>query len=102
MAGAIVIPIGRRCAWGRRRGSGICNTTVPHAGHCAGAQGGRLLCAAPLDLLVSSEGAKKVVSEGELEGKKNNIVRTLTDFGIQIQSIKATVGATVTLYEIVP
>lgn len=42
------------------------------------------------------------VSEGELLENKNNIVETLKNFGIAIQKIKATIGPTVTLYEVVP
>lgn len=43
-----------------------------------------------------------VVTKDELEENKNRIVQTLADFGIGITSIKATIGPTVTLYEIVP
>ncbi|TRX71306.1 DNA translocase FtsK [Carboxylicivirga sp. M1479] len=42
------------------------------------------------------------VSMEELESNKNKIVKTLEDYKIQIKNIKATVGPTVTLYEIVP
>ncbi len=42
------------------------------------------------------------VSEDELEANKNNIVETMRNFQIGISSIKATIGPTVTLYEIVP
>ena len=42
------------------------------------------------------------VSQEELEQNKNRIVETLTNFKIVISSIKATIGPTVTLYEIVP
>ena len=38
----------------------------------------------------------------ELEKNKNQIIQTLKSFGIEIQRISATVGPTVTLYEIVP
>jgi len=38
----------------------------------------------------------------ELEKNKNQIITTLRSFGIEIQRISATVGPTVTLYEIVP
>ena len=38
----------------------------------------------------------------ELEKNKNQIIQTLRSFGIEIQRISATVGPTVTLYEIVP
>ena len=42
------------------------------------------------------------VSQEELAQNKNKIVETLTNFKIGISSIKATIGPTVTLYEIVP
>ncbi|MCD8173463.1 MAG: DNA translocase FtsK [Alistipes sp.] len=42
------------------------------------------------------------VTEEEIYENKNNIVRTLENFGIKIDKIKATIGPTVTLYEIVP
>ena len=42
------------------------------------------------------------VSKEELAQNKNKIVETLTNFKIGISSIKATIGPTVTLYEIVP
>jgi DNA segregation ATPase FtsK/SpoIIIE, S-DNA-T family len=42
------------------------------------------------------------VSREELAQNKNKIVETLTNFKIGISSIKATIGPTVTLYEIVP
>ena len=56
----------------------------------------------PLDLLndYSQEGVQ--VSKEELEQNKNRIVDTLTNFKIGISSIRATIGPTVTLYEIVP
>ena len=42
------------------------------------------------------------VSEEEIVENKNQIERTLSNFGIKIDKIKATIGPTVTLYEIVP
>jgi len=42
------------------------------------------------------------INQGELEENKNKIVTTLNNYKIGIASIKATVGPTVTLYEIVP
>ncbi|WP_025743092.1 FtsK/SpoIIIE family DNA translocase [Aquimarina pacifica] len=42
------------------------------------------------------------IDQGELEGNKNRIVETLKNYKIEIAQIKATVGPTVTLYEIVP
>ena len=41
------------------------------------------------------------INQGELEENKNKIVSTLNNYKIGIASIKATVGPTVTLYEIV-
>lgn len=42
------------------------------------------------------------VTKEELQENKDKIVKTLTNFKIGIASIKATIGPTVTLYEIVP
>ncbi|MGB0838342.1 MAG: DNA translocase FtsK 4TM domain-containing protein [Flavobacteriaceae bacterium] len=42
------------------------------------------------------------VDQSELEANKNRIVQTLNNYKIGISQIKATVGPTVTLYEIVP
>ncbi|MBQ4804420.1 DNA translocase FtsK 4TM domain-containing protein [Aquimarina sp. MMG015] len=42
------------------------------------------------------------IDQGELEENKNRIVETLKNYKIEIAQIKATVGPTVTLYEIVP
>src|SRR5690606_23682783 len=55
-----------------------------------------------IDLLEDRAPAKKEVTQEELEQNKDRIVKTLTDFKIGIASIKATIGPTVTLYEIVP
>lgn len=56
----------------------------------------------PLDLLEEySSNASKVTAE-ELEENKNTIVETLRQYKIEITKIKATIGPTVTLYEIVP
>ena len=43
-----------------------------------------------------------VINQEEQQANANRIVETLRNFDIQIESIKATVGPTVTLYEIVP
>jgi len=56
----------------------------------------------PLDLLNNYDFQKVTVSRQELEENKNKIVETLVNFKIGIQEIKATIGPTVTLYEIVP
>jgi len=55
-----------------------------------------------LDLLESIGEAELKVNKQELEDNKNRIVETLRNYGVEIQKIKATIGPTVTLYEIVP
>lgn len=42
------------------------------------------------------------VRNDELQLKKDQIIRVLNDFDVQIRSIRATVGPTITLYEITP
>jgi S-DNA-T family DNA segregation ATPase FtsK/SpoIIIE len=55
-----------------------------------------------LDLL-ENHGSEKIVQDpAELENNKNQIIGTLRNYDIEIQKIYATVGPTVTLYEIVP
>jgi S-DNA-T family DNA segregation ATPase FtsK/SpoIIIE len=55
-----------------------------------------------LDLL-ETHGSEKIVQDAtELETNKNQIINTLKNYDIEIQKIYATVGPTVTLYEIVP
>ena len=56
----------------------------------------------PLDLLKRYEQGDTQVDMAEQNENKNKIIQTLEHFGISIKSIKATVGPTVTLYEIVP
>ncbi|WP_017733141.1 FtsK/SpoIIIE family DNA translocase [Nafulsella turpanensis] len=56
----------------------------------------------PISLLNEYDTGKIKVSEDELRANKDKIVETLTNFKIGISSIKATIGPTVTLYEIVP
>ncbi|MCH5245078.1 MAG: DNA translocase FtsK [Muribaculaceae bacterium] len=56
----------------------------------------------PLDLLKEYEVSGNSVDEAEQEENKERITKTLNDYKIAISSIKATVGPTVTLYEIVP
>jgi S-DNA-T family DNA segregation ATPase FtsK/SpoIIIE len=56
----------------------------------------------PLELLNEYEVGKVQVTQEELNQNKDKILATLTNFKIGIQSIKATIGPTVTLYEIVP
>ena len=48
------------------------------------------------------ESGKTEVSKDELEKSKNMILETLSNYKIGIASIKATIGPTVTLFEIVP
>ena len=55
-----------------------------------------------LDLLKEYSSGGITVDQAELEENKNRIVDTLKNYNIGISSIKATVGPTVTLYEIVP
>ena len=55
-----------------------------------------------VDLLKVYEEKEVEISQGELEDRKNLIVQTLRNYNIEIDRIKATVGPTVTLYEIVP
>jgi hypothetical protein len=55
-----------------------------------------------LDLLKFYDSDNVEVNREELEENQQMIKRTLEDFGINIASIKATVGPTVTLYEIIP
>lgn len=55
-----------------------------------------------LDLLNEYDAGKAGVTQEELNQNKDKIVATLVNFKIGIQSIKATIGPTVTLYEIVP
>ena len=56
----------------------------------------------PIDLLAEHRSEDTTVSEEELISNKNRIVETLGNYKIQIDKIKATIGPTVTLYEIVP
>ena len=55
-----------------------------------------------LDLLEAHGGDKIEADPAELEMNKNQIINTLKNYDIAIQRISATVGPTVTLYEIVP
>ena len=56
----------------------------------------------PLDLLKKYDNEGISIDQEELEENKNRIVETLNNYKIGITSIKATIGPTVTLYEIVP
>ncbi|MBQ5750354.1 MAG: DNA translocase FtsK, partial [Bacteroidaceae bacterium] len=55
-----------------------------------------------LDLLAEQPETNGSVDRNELESNKKRITDTLMTYGIEISSIQATVGPTVTLYEIVP
>ncbi|MCD0488769.1 DNA translocase FtsK 4TM domain-containing protein [Pedobacter sp. MC2016-14] len=55
-----------------------------------------------LDLLENYGSNKISVNADELEANKNKIVETLNHYNIEIDKIKATIGPTVTLYEIIP
>ncbi len=53
--------------------------------------------------LLETHGSEKIIHDPtELETNKNQIIATLKNYDIDIQRIAATVGPTVTLYEIVP
>jgi S-DNA-T family DNA segregation ATPase FtsK/SpoIIIE len=53
--------------------------------------------------LLENYGTNKIsVNAEELEANKNKIVETLNHYNIEIDKIKATIGPTVTLYEIIP
>ena len=55
-----------------------------------------------IDLLKEYEIAGNTVETNELEANKKRIIDTLKNYSIEISHIKAVVGPTVTLYEIVP
>ena len=55
-----------------------------------------------LDLMKEYDSGKPNVSQEELKANSDRIVETLGNYGIGIASIKATIGPTVTLYEIIP
>ncbi|PXV65425.1 S-DNA-T family DNA segregation ATPase FtsK/SpoIIIE [Dysgonomonas alginatilytica] len=54
------------------------------------------------DLLKVYDNTGKGVDMAEQKANKDKIINTLRNYGIEITSIKATVGPTITLYEIVP
>ncbi|MCK5840053.1 MAG: DNA translocase FtsK, partial [Bacteroidales bacterium] len=56
----------------------------------------------PLDLLEDYGSGSLNVNKEELEDNKNKIVKTLNNYAISIDKIKATIGPAVTLYEIIP
>ncbi len=55
-----------------------------------------------VQLLESYEDQKVEIDRAELELNKDQIIETLLNYKIEIVKIKATIGPTVTLYEIVP
>lgn len=55
-----------------------------------------------LDLLENYDDQKPVIDRAELESNKDQIIETLLNYKIEILKIKATIGPTVTLYEIIP
>ncbi len=55
-----------------------------------------------IELLADHSSGSITVNQSELEENKNRIVETLNNYKIGIDKIKATVGPTVTLYEIIP
>jgi S-DNA-T family DNA segregation ATPase FtsK/SpoIIIE len=55
-----------------------------------------------LGLLEEHGSEKMTLDKDELEQNKNQIIATLNNYQIEISKIKATIGPTVTLYEIVP
>ncbi len=56
----------------------------------------------PLEILKDYNDQKVQINRQELEENKDQIVETLLNYKIEITKIRATVGPTVTLYEIVP
>ena len=56
----------------------------------------------PLDLLNDYGDGTVSVERSELEANKKRIVETLQNYAIGIEKIKATIGPTITLYEIIP
>lgn len=55
-----------------------------------------------LDLLREFEQQEQTISKQDLEERKNLIVETLAHYKIDIAKVKATIGPTVTLFEVVP
>lgn len=55
-----------------------------------------------IDLLTEHKVSENSVDQKEQEENKERITKTLNDYGIAISHIEATVGPTVTLYEIIP
>lgn len=55
-----------------------------------------------IDILCDYSDQKFEIDREELEANKDQIIRTLLNYKIEITKIRATIGPTVTLYEIVP
>lgn len=55
-----------------------------------------------IELLSEPKDKGIIINEEELKENNDTIIKTLADYKIEISKIKATVGPTVTLYEIVP
>jgi S-DNA-T family DNA segregation ATPase FtsK/SpoIIIE len=55
-----------------------------------------------LELLEDYHNEKPMIDHAELEANKDQIIETLLNYKIEIVKIMATIGPTVTLYEIVP
>lgn len=55
-----------------------------------------------LDLIRINENEQQVIDPEEQNANKDRIIQVLHNFGVEISSIKATIGPTITLYEIVP
>jgi DNA segregation ATPase FtsK/SpoIIIE, S-DNA-T family len=84
--------------------------------HATGAERGNIDDLAPYDptldlasyehpvlaLLENYDDQKVEIDRAELEANKDQIIETLLNYKIEITKIKATIGPTVTLYEIVP
>ncbi len=56
----------------------------------------------PIDLLMNYGSGTTTVNKEELDENKNRIIQTLKNYAIEIDKFTATIGPTVTLYEIVP
>lgn len=55
-----------------------------------------------LDLIKMGADEQQIVDPEEQNANKDRIIQVLRSFGVEISSIKATIGPTITLYEIVP
>ncbi len=56
----------------------------------------------PVELLEKHGSDTITINNEELQANKNRILETLKNYSIEIEKIKATIGPTVTLYEIIP